>query len=109
MQIIGQTNIVVLWSGEHAEIFRQAGWGRKQIKECLFQHARRTVADLKRAGRLPKPVLPEDETTWRHATFAPEDILMLRAGAAMGAFSTCLPGWGSRTHTKAVTIPVEGV
>jgi hypothetical protein len=109
MQIIGQTNIVVLWSGEHAEIFRQAGWGRKQIKDCLFQHARQTVADLKRAGRLPKPVAPEDETSWRHAMNVPEDILMLRAGGEVGAFSTCLPGWGSRTHTKAVTIPVEGI
>jgi hypothetical protein len=109
MQIIGQTNIVVLWSGEHAEVFRKAGWGRSRIQECLFANARQTVAELKRVGRLPGPAAPADESTWRHAVVEPGDILMVRAGAAAGAFSTCLPGWGSRSHSKAVTIPIEGV
>ena len=109
MQIVGQQNIAVLWSGEHAQVFRKAGWTKAQVRRSLYDQARRTVAELKRAGRLPGPVAAEEETTWRHVTRAPEDILVLRAGAAAGAFSACLPGWGPSVATRAVTIPVEGV
>jgi len=109
MQIVGQQNIAVLWSGEHAEVFRKARWSKAQVRRSLWEQARRTVAELKRAGRLPMPLLPEDETAWRHVTRTPEEILVVRAGAAAGAFSACLPGWGPNTATRAVTIPVEGV
>ena len=109
MQLVGQQNIAVLWSGEHAEVFRKAGWSKVQVRQSLWEQARRTVAELKRAGRLPMPLLPEDETAWRHVTRTPEEILVVRAGAAAGAFSACLPGWGPNNATRAVAIPVEGV
>ena len=109
MQVVGQQNIVVLWSGEHAQVFRNAGWNKSRIKQSLWEQGRQTVAALKRAGRLPGPLAPEDESTWRHVTATPEEIYVLRAGAPAGAFSACLPGWGPRSATRAVTTLIEGV
>jgi len=103
MNIIGQQDFVVVFAGEHQEIFRRSGWTKMQVKQCLFHHARRSIGDIKRAGRMPGPVLEEDETTMRHVVPEPEDILVIGAGARAGAFSACLPGWGSNSMTRSIT------
>ncbi|MCZ6554018.1 MAG: hypothetical protein O7A67_09500 [SAR324 cluster bacterium] len=107
INIVGQQNIMAVWAGEHAAVFRKAGWSKKQVQQCLFENAKRTVADIKRVGKFPLPIKPEDEETYRHVTRTPEEILVLHAGAPQGAFSTCLPGWGSHSVTRAVTIRIE--
>ncbi|MBI3993019.1 MAG: hypothetical protein HY342_07080 [Candidatus Lambdaproteobacteria bacterium] len=107
MGIVGQPQTVVIFAGEHQEVFRKAGWSRARVRQCLYDHARRTIADAKRAGRLPGRLEPKDESTWRHAVARPEDILMVAAGGDAGAFSACLPGWGSGTLCRAVTTRIE--
>jgi hypothetical protein len=101
--IIGQQNVVAIFAGEHTNIFKAKGWDKPQIKEYLFDHAKRTVADLKRAERLPGPIAPEDESTWRHAVRKPEDIIVLCAGGAVGIRSALLLGWSSYKSTRAIT------
>ncbi len=104
--IMGQSQMAVIWAGEHAETFRKAGWTRAQIKQELYRHARRTHGDLKRAGRMPGPEAPNDETTWRHVVRTPEDFILVHAGGKAGSFSAVLPGWGNNAATRSVTIPV---
>lgn len=107
MQIVGNQDLAVVWAGEHAEVFRRAGWSRRQVQDALFARARRTTAELKRAGRVPGEVTADDERTWRHVVPGPEDIMVLHAGARAGAFSAFLPGWGSRKATRSVTVRIE--
>ena len=76
------------------------------MQQFLIEHARRRVADLKRAGRLPGTVEPEDETTWRHVFERPDDILIACAGGRAGSWSACLPGWGNK-WTRSVTTRIE--
>lgn len=103
MNIVGQQNIVVVFAGEHQEVFRKTGWSKSQVKQCLFKYAHRSTAEIKRAGRLPGPVNKEDETERRHVVRKPDDILVVSAGARAGAFSACLPGWGGYNMTRAMT------
>lgn len=103
MNIIGQQDVVAVIAGEHMEVMRNAGWSKARIRQFLFDHARRSIADLKRAGRLPGEVKPEDESTWRHAVRKPEDISVVAAGGEVGSFSACLTGWGSFKGTRTVT------
>jgi hypothetical protein len=103
----GFNESLVVLAGEHSEVLRQSGWSRRDVQSFLVEHARRRVADLKRAGRLPGDVLPADETTWRHAFEAPEDLLLVCAGGRAGSWSACLPGWGKK-WTRSVTVAVEG-
>lgn len=106
MNIMGQAQMAIVWAGEHIETFRKAGWSKAQVKWALFAHARRTHADIKRAGRMPGPMLPVDETTWRHVVRTPEDLIVVHAGGKAGSFSACLPGWGNRQASLSATIPI---
>jgi hypothetical protein len=102
----GFNQSLIVLAGEHAEIMRASGWSRRKVQDFLIEHARRTVADLKRAGRLPGPVERADETTARRLFERPEDILIVCAGGRAGSWSACLPGWGNK-WTRAVTIRVR--
>jgi hypothetical protein len=104
--IVSNAQIAVIWAGEHVDIFRRAGWNKRQVKECLHRLARRTVADIKRGGRLAGPVTPEDEQTWRHVVRSVDDLIVVHAGGKAGSFSACLPGWGGIAATRSVTMPI---
>jgi hypothetical protein len=104
--IIGQQDVLVVFGGEHAEIFRDNGWDKGEVKHFLFGHARRKISDLKRAGRLPGEVRAADETSWRHVVRSPESIVVVCAGGMVGCFSACMMGWGSYGMTRSITTPV---
>ncbi len=107
MNIIGQQQMVVVFGGEHSEVLRDSGWSKSEVKQFLYAHARRTVSELKKAGRLPGEIAEGDDTRWRHPVQKPEDIILVCAGGAAGCFSACLPGWGSRKATQSVTTPIQ--
>jgi hypothetical protein len=106
MAIVGQAQMLVVLGGEHTEVLRQSGWTKQEVKGFLYTQAKRTVADLKTAGRLPGEIAADDASAWRHPLRAPDDIILVCAGGAAGSFSACLPGWGSRSASRSVTIPV---
>jgi hypothetical protein len=102
----GYNQSLIVFAGEHAEMLQQSGWSKGDVRAFLVRHARRTIADLKRAGRRPGDVEPGDETTWKHAFENPEDLLIVCAGGRAGAWSACLPGWGNK-WTRSVTTLVD--
>ena len=102
----GYNESLVVFAGEHAELLGQSGWSKRDVKAFLIEHARRPIADLKRAGRRPGPVEPGDETTWKHAFENPDDLLVVCAGGRAGAWSACLPGWGNK-WTRSVTTLID--
>src|SRR5207247_1840381 len=88
--ILGFNQSLIVLGGEHRELFRASGWTKRQVKQFLVEHARRRVADFKRAMRLPGPIAPEDESTWRYVFQDPEDLLVVCAGGHAGSWSACL-------------------
>jgi hypothetical protein len=103
----GFNQSLIVFAGEHAEILQRSGWSKDDIRRFLVERARRTVADYKRAGRLPGEIVSADESTWRHMFDDPRDILIVAAGGRAGAWSATLPGWGKK-WTQAVTTAVQG-
>jgi len=101
----GFSQSLLVFAGEHSEVFRTSGWSKRRVKEFLVAHARRTVAHYKRAGRIDGAVTPGDESTWRHVFDDPDDLLIVCAGGRAGSWSACLPGWGKK-WTKAVTVAI---
>jgi len=106
MNIIGQPQMVVVFAGEHTEIFRKCNWTKEAVREFLFEQARRSVADLKQAGRLPGEITPDDAAAFRHPVQDPKDIIVVCAGGNAGSFSAILTGWGSIKATRSVTTPI---
>ena len=91
--ILDQSPGAVVLSGEHAELLRASGWSKQRIREFVVAHTRRTVADLKRAGRIDGEVSAADEITAHYAMDAPEELMLLCAGSRIGTLSMVLPGF----------------
>ncbi len=103
----GQPEAAVVFAAQHCAVLRASGWDKAAVKQCIFRHARRSLADLKAVQRHPGEPAPGDEARWVHAVRDPEEILVLCAGGAGGAYAAVLGGGQSHTNTRSVTVPVE--
>lgn len=107
MNIIGQSQAILVFAGEHMRLMKSLGWSKQQIKEYVYQNATRSIATLKRAGRWPGTIEAGDESNLRHAVTQPDDLVVISAGGRAGSFSACLPGWGSIRSTRTITTPID--
>jgi len=106
--ILGQTPGAVVLGGEHAELLRASGWSKHRVREFVVAHTGRSIADLKRAGRIDGEVAPGDESKRHCAMDTPEDLMLVCAGSSIGALSMVLPGFGSsKTAGRSPPIPIE--
>jgi hypothetical protein len=106
--ILGRTPGAVVLGGEHAELLRASGWSKKQIRDFVVAHTGRSVASLKRTGRLDGEVTAADETTQHFAMDTPDDLMLICAGSPIGALSMVMPGFGSsRTAGRSPAILIE--
>jgi hypothetical protein len=101
-----QGEMAVVIAGEHTQTISKHGWSKSDIRRYLAEHARRTVADLKRGGGLDGDVVPGDERKYIPVVERPEDILIVAAGGQEGAMSAVIPSWGPKVASTAVTWPI---
>src|SRR5262249_33469973 len=94
-------------AGEHMRTIAGSGWGKKEIRQFLFESTKNTVAHLKRTHRIPGEVQPGDETKLRPIVAEPDDILVIAAGGRAGSFSSFIPGWGGARSSLATTQEVK--
>ncbi len=99
---------VVILSPEHARIVASKGWRKRQVREYLFEHARRPLAALKRAGKLESEIEAGDETRYAHKGMSPDDILITVAGGDAGGHSVFVSSW-SRTRASLMQTKPIGV
>lgn len=106
--ILGQTPAAVVLGGEHGELLRASGWSKRRIREFVVGHTGRTIADLKRAGRIEGEVTGADEITLHYALDEPDELMLIRSGSRIGALSMVLPGFGSsKTAGRSRPIRIE--
>jgi hypothetical protein len=106
--ILGRTPAAVVIGGEHAELLRATGWSKKEIAERIVRHSGRTVADLKRAGRIDGEVTPDDERETHYALDDPDELMLICGGSSIGALSMVMPGFGSsKTAGRSAVIRIE--
>jgi len=102
-----QPQYVIVLAGEHMRTIGHGGWGKKKIRQFLFEHTQNSHAHLKRTNRLPGSIQPSDETKLRPLVASADDILVVAAGGRAGAFSAYIPGWGGSRSSLAVTKEVK--
>ena len=93
----------VVLAPEHVQILARDGWTRTRLREALYAGARRTVADLKRGGKVAGAVAPGDESAWVHRGQGPEDINIVVAGGGAGGHSAFIPSWSRERNSLSVT------
>src|SRR5438552_11474063 len=97
----------VVLAPEHVAILARHGWTQPRIKQALYAGARSTRADLKRGGKVPGAVEPDDETVWVHRGMGPHDIHLVVAGGGPGGHSAFIPSWSRARNSLAVTRPIR--
>jgi hypothetical protein len=102
-----QPQYAVIIAGEHMRTIAQGGWGKKEIRQFLFDHTQNPIAHLKRTNRVPGAVQPADETKMRPLVASPDDFLVIAAGGRAGPFAAHIPGWGGSRSSLAVTKEVK--
>ena len=98
-----QAFYALVFAGEHMAIMAKAGWTRDDVKRYCFEHARFSLAELKRANIKAGEVEPADETTMLSLVQSPDDFLVIMAGGKAGVQSAFIPGWGGKAGSQAVT------
>ena len=105
--ILGRTPGAVVLGGEHAEILRASGWSKRRMREFVVEHTGRSIADLKRTGRIEGEITDADEKTMHYALDEPHELMLLRSGSRIGALSMVLPGFGSsKTAGRSRPVPI---
>ena len=75
---------LIVFAPEHAAHLRRAGWSRPRVQQWLYEHAWRTLADLKRGGKVePAHITNPSLVAWLYADAAagPPDPLPTPADA----------------------------
>ena len=91
--VYGFNQTLLVLAGEHTAVLAESGWSRRQVQEFVIHHARRTVADFKRAARLPGEITPDDETPGAMSCVVPKTCSSyVRAGGPAAGRPACRAG-----------------
>jgi hypothetical protein len=104
---------VIVLNPEHRSLMQTSGLSKSEVAKRLWDLCGRSVADMKRGGRLGTALLlglvknaddiePGDEETIFRYPRDPEDFVVVGAGAP-GWFSHVIAPWGGGVFTEAVT------
>jgi len=105
LHVLGETLVVL--NPLNAEEFAKRGWSKDDVRNYLWEHARRPIADVRAcgvvheqfrkmerdAGRYPHRWDLDNPTTRVPITARPENIHIMVAGGR-SYFAAVLPGWG---------------
>ena len=104
MYVMGDTMVVI--GPEHAKFLHRDGWNKRDIRQFLYEHARKPVRKIKQGGPpqgdsrrghfWPRYINADDDDQMVPVVRAPDRINIFVAGGAGGPHSAYLPGWGSQ-------------
>jgi hypothetical protein len=92
---------------EHAQMFRAAGWSKQDLREFMFEAARKPAGQLRRGETTPL-VHTADPADLVPKWASPEAIVLLVAGGEAGRYSAVLgpcTGMGSSIVSREVESP----
>jgi len=93
LRLTQSARAVVVLSPEHYRIYREAGWGRREIEKALYEATirpgREILAGLDGIGE----GVPASRAGEMIPKFHDDGLVVVRAGGPAGLFSGVLPGW----------------
>ena len=109
-RLVQSARAVVVLSPEHYRIYREAGWGRKEIEQSLLEATTRPGAEILAGLDGIGEGVPAERANERVPKFHEDGLRIVRAGGPAGLFSAILPGWlagRNRTELQPVTREVR--
>ncbi|MDR2984042.1 MAG: hypothetical protein LBV34_04295 [Nocardiopsaceae bacterium] len=89
---------------EHAEMFRESGWTKRQVRDFMFEAVRKPAGELNRGETTPA-VARADPAAMVSKWTSPDSIVLLVAGGEAGRFSAVLgpcTGMGAQIISREV-------
>lgn len=99
----GHGEFAVAISPEHALIFRNAGWSKRQAAEYLHRVAISRVSERSAIGGATG-----QGQQARNVVATADGLMLLVAGGDAGGFSSLIPTWAGGNISRSVTRRVEG-
>jgi hypothetical protein len=85
-------NYAVVVPRQHRQIFAEARWSKRDLRECVHERARVTRGEWRAVGK-GAVAGRKDETAVYAALRSPDDLLVVAAGGPAGGFGAILPPW----------------
>lgn len=101
---IWEGNYAIVIPKQHRQTFVAAGWGKREIREYVYESAHVKRAEWRTVGKAAVAGLKDEGRTYR-ALRSPDDLLVVAAGGPAGAFGAILPPWYGKKSlavTKAI-------
>ena len=105
-RLVQSARAVLVLSPEHYRIYKEAGWGRKEIERAIYEATIRPGSEILAGLDGVGEGVSQERAGERVAKFHEDGLLVVRAGGAAGLFSAILPGWlagRNRTELQPVT------
>jgi hypothetical protein len=100
---------VLVLAPEHLIPLRREGWSKRDVRNFLFAHATRSLAELKRVGKVAGEIEPGDENRRIPRGMSPEDMHIVVGGGSVGGHSAFVPSWSRRRNSLIVTAQIQEV
>ena len=103
---IWEGNYAIVIPKQHRQTFVAAGWGKREIREYIYETAHVKRAEWRTVGKAAVAGLKDEGRTYR-ALRSPDDLLVVAAGGPAGAFGAILPPWYGKKSlavTKAIDV-----
>lgn len=102
---IWEGNYAIVVPKQHRQTFVAAGWGKREIREYVYQTAHVKRSEWRTVGKAAVAGLKDEGRTYR-ALRSPDDLLVVAAGGPAGAFGAVLPPWYGK-KSLAVTQAID--
>lgn len=92
-RLIQSARAVLVLSPEHYRIYKEAGWGRREVERALHEASTRPGSEILAGLDGIGEGVPQAQAGARLPKFHEDGLMVVRAGGAAGLFSAILPGW----------------
>jgi len=110
LRLTQSARAVVVLSPEHYRIYKEAGWGRREIEKALYEATTRPGREILAGTDGIGEGVPASRAGEMIPKFHDDGIVVVRAGGPAGLFSGVLPGWlagRNKTELQLVTKEIK--
>ena len=98
-------NYAIVVPRQHRQIFAEAGWSKRDLRECIHERARVVRREWRAVGKAAVASRRDEDGVYT-ALRSPDDLLVIAAGGPAGGFGAILPSWYGKKSlavTKGIT------
>ena len=102
----GHGEILLIMAQEHGGFIKEADWSKAQVRDFLFQKARRSAGEWAAIHKAEVPA-PGTESEMVPVCRTPESVVLLAGGGSGGPWSALIPRWSKGVGSHSVIREID--